>query len=837
MKKVLITIIATLLPMLAMGQIIAEADFTTATEFTGWTQFDDSQTDGKVELQAGEGLAITVGIQTGQLWQPQIMVIPDGSFDLKEKCAYTVVVTAKFPTDGTLQINMGSWSANDLAQFPIETNGDFQVVECYFEDWSVDAEGAHLLFQCGDFKGTTILKSIEVWEGDALIYDKCTVEGDEALLGVDWDATKNKMYTLDGVNYKLTKNNIMLSKGTYYYKVIKEDVSYPNTNASLVIDEDAIYNINFTFNANTKEVSASASKTTGWTIAGDEALLGQAWDLTRNEMTSNDGANYTLTKTNLMLPKGTYEFKVYNKASTQESYPSSNATLVIDENAQYTVVFTFNVNTKQVSATATKTDGIYYNYITKGKIAEVIQNPNGYKGEIIIPEKVTHEGVEYTVKKINDFAFSGCSALTSVTIPNSVTSIGASAFQNCSLTSITIPNSVTSIGGYAFEGCYLTYVTFPNQMISIAGNAFVHCDNIENVFISDIDIWCEINSNGSLIFSPHHIYLNGDEIINLIIPNSITSINNAFANCAYIQSVNIGNGISSIGGSAFSNCTSLTSITIPSNVTSIGDAAFKECTSLTSVDFPSTLTSIEGGAFKGCTSLASIDLPSNLTSIGVGAFEGCTSLTSITIPNSVTNIRREVFWNCSSLASISIGNGVESIGSNAFANCSNLANVYCMVEDLSSLSTYASAFDDSYIEYATLHVPASAINAYKTTAPWSGFGEFKTLSGEVVETKKCATPTISYVNGEITFSCETDGVEYVSELSSTDVGNKYTDKVSITGKIAVKVYATKSGYLNSDTATAEIEVPRELKGDLNNDGKVDVADHVKLSSIIMDQNQ
>ena len=162
MKK-LFTLVA--MALMAVGanaqEKIAEVDFTTATEFTGWTQFDDSQTDGKVEVDP-DGVAITVGIQTGQLWQPQIMVIPDGSFNLEEDGNYKVIVNAKFPTAGTLQINMGSWSANDQATFPVEASDDFQTIECLFEGWSVNAEGAHLLFQCGDFKGTTILKSIKV---------------------------------------------------------------------------------------------------------------------------------------------------------------------------------------------------------------------------------------------------------------------------------------------------------------------------------------------------------------------------------------------------------------------------------------------------------------------------------------------------------------------------------------------------------------------------------------------------------------------------------------------------------------------------------------------------
>ena len=177
MKKLFTLVAMALMAVGANAQTkIAEADFTTATEFTGWTQFADEQTDGKCELQAGEGLAITVGVQTGQLWQPQIMVIGDGSFNLEEDGNYKVVVTAKFPTAGTLQINMGSWSANDQATFPIEASDDFQTVECDFEGWSVNAEGAHLLFQCGDFKGTTLVKSIEVYDmsgegGETVLYE------------------------------------------------------------------------------------------------------------------------------------------------------------------------------------------------------------------------------------------------------------------------------------------------------------------------------------------------------------------------------------------------------------------------------------------------------------------------------------------------------------------------------------------------------------------------------------------------------------------------------------------------------------------------------------------
>ena len=166
MKKFFTLVAMALMAVGANAQeLIAEVDFTTATEFTGWNQFGDGQ-EGSVAVDP-DGIAITVGSQTGQLWQPQIMVIGDGSFNLEEDGNYKVVVVAKFPTAGTLQINMGSWSANDQATFPVTATGDFQDIECLFEGWSVNAEGAHLLFQCGDFKGTTILKSIKVIDLDA----------------------------------------------------------------------------------------------------------------------------------------------------------------------------------------------------------------------------------------------------------------------------------------------------------------------------------------------------------------------------------------------------------------------------------------------------------------------------------------------------------------------------------------------------------------------------------------------------------------------------------------------------------------------------------------------
>ena len=287
-------------------------------------------------------------------------------------------------------------------------------------------------------------------------------------------------------------------------------------------------------------------------------------------------------------------------------------------------------------------------------------NPLSYAHHLYLNgEEVINLVIPDGVTSIGDYAFSGCSSLTSITIPESVTSIGRDAFEDCSnLTSITIPESVTSIDHAAFHDC----------------------SSLKEVHITDIAAWCNIifaHYYSNPLNSANHLYLNGKEVINLVIPNGVTSIADyAFSGCSSLTSVTIPESVTSIGNDAFRECSSLTSINIPDGVTSIGKWTFQDCSSLTSITIPDGVTSIGDCAFHSCSSLASINIPESVTSIGSHAFYECSNLTSITIPESVTSIDEYTFYKCSSLTSINIPEGVASIGKSAFYECSRLKKVH-----------------------------------------------------------------------------------------------------------------------------------------------------------------
>ena len=217
-----------------------------------------------------------------------------------------------------------------------------------------------------------------------------------------------------------------------------------------------------------------------------------------------------------------------------------------------------------------------------------------------------------SVTTIGKSAFRVCTGLTSITIPDSVTKIGRCAFSGCkSLTSINIPESVTTIGDEAFSGCTgLTSITIPESVTTIGDEAFSDCKNILITVSPANKHYCSLNG---IVYSKSKntiIACSGSLKGTIAIPDSVTKI----------------------GSYAFSGCTGLTSITIPDSVTTIGTSAFSGCTGLTRITIPDSVTEIVGALFEGCTSLINVSLPDSITNIYEEAFKNCPNLKTITIP-------------------------------------------------------------------------------------------------------------------------------------------------------------------------------------------------------------
>jgi len=522
---------------------------------------------------------------------------------------------------------------------------------------------------------------------------------------------------------------------------------------------------------------------------------------------------------------------------------------------------------------------------------ESMGNQHTYEGDVVIPNEVTFEGISYTVTAVGASAFNGQSYLTSVTIPTSVTTIGSYAFEKCSgLTSIDIPNSVTSIGISAFKRCSnINSFNIPNSVTSIGYFAFLET-GWENshplgiVYVGDCAVGYRGTMTGEVAFKDgtrlicDDILMECYGVTKVKIPNSVKIIGKgAFDHCENMSTAIIGDGVTTIGDNAFMNCKSLVNLTIGQSVTTIGASAFSLCNKLANITFPDNVSiiggdafgdtpwydnqpdgliyvgktayiykgtmpentsitikegtlCIAGTAFRECTNLTSISIPNSVTSIGGWAFVDCSGLTTIDLPNSVTTLEQSAFLGCNNITTVTIGTGMKSIGKNAFGNCTALNRVTVMAEipPVASKET----FSNYQIE---LIVPESSAETYSTAVPWNQFTTIKTLGGAEVQKKKCAMPTITEYDGYLLLGCETEGVTYHFNYA---YGNSFTggstggNILPFSKRIVVTVYASKEGWEDSDTATMEFK-DTPIVGDLNNDGTVNAADHVKLSDIIM----
>ena len=295
-------------------------------------------------------------------------------------------------------------------------------------------------------------------------------------------------------------------------------------------------------------------------------------------------------------------------------------------------------------------------------------------GAVVIPDQITG----LPVRTIGDNAFRGNSFLTSITFPDTLTSIGNQAFFLCTgLTNVSIGSAVSSIGSNAFAYCSsLTSVTIPGSVTSIGSYPFAQCASLtlisadaSNPAYSSVDGDLFNKSQTTLIEYP------GGKAGSYAIPENVISIGNqAFSGCGSLTGVAIPDSVTEIGYLAFGFCSSLSHVMIGANVTRIGFSAFILCTNLAKVTMPDSVSSIGVNAFYDCTSLTGVTLGNSVANIADGLFYGCASLTNVAIPNSVTSIGNTAFYDCSGLSSVTIGTNVTTIGNQAFYDCTSLTN-------------------------------------------------------------------------------------------------------------------------------------------------------------------
>ena len=390
---------------------------------------------------------------------------------------------------------------------------------------------------------------------------------------------------------------------------------------------------------------------------------------------------------------------------------------------------------------------------------------------------------------IADSAFQDCSLLNSITLGDGIASIGQYAFDNCKkLQSVIIPNSVKTLGSYAFHGC--------------------------------------------------------SGIISAKIGTGITAINiDTFNGCTSLTDIQVGSNVSTINSYAFYNCSALPKILIPQSVTNIKNYVFSRCTSLKEVTMEDRNTddtaltlgsndysplfadcpldkvyigrniSYSTGSYYGYspfyrnTSLRSVTITDKETEISPNEFYGCTNLKNVSIGDGVETIGDWAFSGCSSLDYFGFGSSVKSIGKEAFSDCTAMTKI---VSKAATPPTCGSqALDDINKWTCTLFVPTGATATYQAADQWKEFffiseGEGGEIPPIDPETPQCETPTISYQNGTLTFASATESVDYQYTIKDTDIKSGSGDEVLLAVTYTISVYATKSGYDNSEIATATL---------------------------------
>ncbi len=415
-------------------------------------------------------------------------------------------------------------------------------------------------------------------------------------------------------------------------------------------------------------------------------------------------------------------------------------------------------------------------------------------GDVVIPDSVALDGVVYAVTRIDNNAFNRCSDITSITIPAPVTSVGSSAFAQC--TSLVTLNfnaeSCTQMGSGVFTGCSALTTLNIGGNVKCIPSGFNSCTALEKTnFLGSVEQWMAINLRYNPIQQSRNLYLNDVLLFDLVIPEGITQVGAHFSYDTALITITLPQGVTSIGNKAFQNCAGLTSLTLPQGVTSIGDYAFQNCTGLTSITIPQGVTSIGDYAFQNCTGLTSITIPQGVTSIGDYAFQNCSGLTSITIPQGVTNIGSDAFQNCTGLTTVSLPQSLVSIGMRAFRNCTDVNNI-TIPETVISIGSYA--FDGvMHIEY----------HGNATGAPWGALSMNGVVEDGFVFSDSSKHKVMFYIG-------ESDSATVPSTVDTINDKAFYNNKTIVSVTIPPSVVYIGKQVFENCTSLGSVSIPTSV---------------------------
>lgn len=508
----------------------------------------------------------------------------------------------------------------------------------------------------------------------------------------------------------------------------QETVSaYPESGTSVTsLDEILLYFPNIA------EVYASGPAKDNVTVTRD----GNPTDITATfnlDPTTMDTGEIGLRLSPALTETGEYEIHVPARAL-------SLSVATFDSRYNYEFTLKYTVKGPLADGTKIKIEPLTYKVVSSVEHTLSVTFPSDeseYSGVTAIPAHVEYEGEQYTVVEVGYLSFSEVKGITSITIPETVTTIAGAAFWESSLSEITIPSSVTTIGESAFENTNLTEIVIPESVISLGDDVLSLCASLESV---------TLNNNPTAI--PARMVSGCTSLAGMTIPATVTKI----------------------GEFAFSECAALEDISLPSGVTEIGRFAFAYTPELKLLPLPETVTSVGHGVFYQ-SGIEEASLPEAITVIPDGMYQCCASLREFEISNTVTEIEQEAFYWCFALDKITFGENVATIGNKAFMGDKALTSV----TSLNTEPPVGAAFDSEVYENAILYVPNAALEAYKAADGWKEFNNIIGIGSGVDEIGQEAAFSVTAIDG---------GIEVVSDKA-----------VEIFDAAGVKVYSGAAGTI------------------------------------------